>query len=80
MKDNNKSLSLKSSGLSLHFHKDKLGRIYKYTKHHFSGKDICVFYCCDKECNGTANYYFDTKKFIFTNELFCALVEVLFRG
>ena len=30
-------------------------------------KAICVFYCCDKECHGTANYYLLPKKFEICN-------------
>jgi len=67
MKEQPKSFGEKSSGISIHFHKDNKGRIYKYAKHHFYGKDICVFYCCDKECHATANYFIETKKFECNN-------------
>ena len=68
-KDTNRlSFSLKSTGLSLHFHKDEIGNVYKYSKHHFFGKDICVFYCCDKECRATANYYMNTLRFVLVNK------------
>ena len=67
-KDNRVSFSLKSTGLSLHFHKDEMGNVYKYSKHHFFGKEICVFYCCDKECRATANYYMNTLRFVLVNK------------
>ena len=67
-KDSRVSFSLKSTGLSLHFHKDEMGNVYKYSKHHFFGKDICVFYCCDKECRATANYYMNTLRFVLVNK------------
>ena len=67
-KDNRVSFSLKSTGLSLHFHKDEIGNVYKYSKHHFFGKEICVFYCCDKECRATANYYMNTLRFVLVNK------------
>ena len=37
-KRKDKNLSLKSTGLRIHLHKDVEGRIYKYSKHHFLGK------------------------------------------
>jgi len=58
----------KGYSLSVHYHKDKRGRIYKYAKHHMIAKDICVFYCCDRECHATANYYIKSKKFQINNE------------
>jgi len=67
-KENKSSFSLKSTGLSLHFHKDEMGNVYKYSKHHFFGKDICVFYCCDKECRATANYFMNTLRFVLVNK------------
>ena len=67
-RDNRVSFSLKSTGLSLHFHKDEMGNVYKYSKHHFFGKDICVFYCCDKECRATANYYMSNLRFVLVNK------------
>ena len=45
-----------------------MGNVYKYSKHHFFGKEICVFYCCDKECRATANYYMNTLRFVLVNK------------
>jgi hypothetical protein len=49
--------------LSIHYHKDNRGRIYKFAKHHLIAKDIFVFYCCDRDCHATANYFIKSKKF-----------------
>ena len=67
LKSEQKRFNPNGFSLSLHYHKDKDGKIYKYAKHHYLGKEICVFYCCDKDCNSTANYYLKTSRFELIN-------------
>ena len=67
-KEKKKLMSLHNLGLGLHFHKDKEGKIYKYSKDSFLGRDICIFKCCDNECHSTANYIMSDGKFIINSE------------
>ena len=67
-KEKKKLMSLHNLGLGLHFHKDKEGKIYKYSKNNFLGRDICIFNCDDNECNSTANYIMSDGKFIINIE------------
>jgi len=67
-KEKKKLMCIHNLGLGLHFHKDKEGRIYKYSKNTFLGRDICIFNCCDKECHSNANYIMSDGKFIINSE------------
>ena len=50
--------------LSIHLHKDKDGKIYKYNKNYIrDSNNIVAYYCADRRCSGKGNYYFDTMKF-----------------
>ena len=52
--------------LGVHLQKDKEGKIYKYTKHHYranKGNDIYVYYCADTKCKSKGCYYVKTMKF-----------------
>jgi hypothetical protein len=62
------SFNLNEYLLSVHYHKDKTGRVYKFAKHHLIGKDIMVFYCCDRNCHATANYHLKDKSFVPNDE------------
>ena len=53
--------------LGIHLQKNKEGRIYKYTKHHYrgnKGKTSYVYYCADTKCSGKADYNVDTMDFV----------------
>ena len=52
--------------LGVHLQKDKNGKIYKYTKHHYRanrGNDIYVYYCADTRCKTKGCYYVKSMKF-----------------
>lgn len=52
--------------LGVHLQKDKNGKIYKYTKHHYRanrGNDIYVYYCADTRCKTKGCYFVKSMKF-----------------
>ena len=52
--------------LGVHLQKDKTGKIYKYTKHHYRanrGNDIYVYYCADTRCKTKGCYFVKSMKF-----------------
>ena len=52
--------------LGVHFQKDKDGKIYKYTKHHYrfnKGQKSYIYYCADPKCKSKACYYAKSMKF-----------------
>ena len=64
-------LGLKELELGVHFQKDKNGKIYKYTKHHYrenKGNKIFVFYCADPKCKSQGCYYLESMKFELIKE------------
>jgi len=67
-KEKKKLMCIHNLGLGLHFHKDKNGKVYKYSKNTFLGRDICIFNCCDKDCHSNANYIMSDGKFIINSE------------
>ena len=52
--------------ISIHFQKDKDGKIFKYCKSHLcsnKGDPFYTFYCADRKCGAKAYYYIKSMKF-----------------
>ena len=61
-----KDMSKEDLELGVHLQKDKTGKVYKYTKHHYRanrGNIAYVYYCADTRCKGRGCYYVKSLKF-----------------
>ena len=66
IKSSKKDLTKEELELGVHLQKDKTGKVYKYTKHHYRanrGNIAYVYYCADTRCKGKGCYYVKSLRF-----------------